>query len=190
MLDLRVYRAAFVPAVLALVVAAFALAERPARPIGDHARARRVRRHARVRDAPRARPTLPDRRRRRRPATRRWPRRACATSCATAAIRGRRRGASSAQTIDGERDADDGRRRARRASTNRRIVVLAHRDAARARVDARRCRAPPRCSSSRASYGGRALRQTLVLVSTSGGSGGIAGARELADASRRARSTR
>jgi hypothetical protein len=33
MLDTRVYRAAFVPAVLALLVAAFALAGRP-RPIG------------------------------------------------------------------------------------------------------------------------------------------------------------
>lgn len=201
MLDPRVYRLAFLPAVLALFVVAFSLEGRPSplrtRAIADAFDPARAYGAQRVRDSllelgarfPDRRPggpgdaALADR---------------VAGSLAAAGF-GVRRTAAEGRTVDGSAPLDTvvG---VRPGLSERRIVVLAHRDALTrpalaelsgtaallelARVFRTRAPAgertggpggPPRLI-------GRDLAKTLVLVSTSGGSGGAAGARAWARA--------
>ena len=169
----------------ALIVCAFSLQDRP-RPLGTTlapdafdgvARAGRPRR---ARRAP-----IPTARARATAATRRWPPRlAAGVPRDGLAYQVSDAVASAAETADGERHADDGHRRARSASPGR--ASSSSPTATRSGAGrARSCRAPRRCSSSRAwSRGGR-LRRTMTFVSTSGGSAGAAGARDLAAPARR-----
>ena len=176
MLDGRIYRAAFVPVLVAVVVVAFSLAERP-RPIGttlapdafDGRRALRML-DTLVRRSPERRPgSLGD----------------DAVAAEVAAVM-RRSGfdddpesrVDEEETIDGETGLTTVIAE-REGREGRRLLVIAERDAA-ARG------APGRLSATAALlelarvFGGRATRRTLTLVSTSGGSGGVAGVRALA----------
>ena len=195
MLDVRVYRAAFLPALVALFVVAFSLQGRPsplrtrevadafdpARAYGSDARATRCCSSARrSRGGARGRPATP-----RSPTA--WP-------PSSAPRASRRRGRPHAgSTLDGEAELATvvG---VRPGLSSRRIVVLAHRDSLYspgladlsgtaallelARIF--RTRAPSAEQDAgepgRPQLIGRDLRKTLVLVSTSGGSGGGAGA--------------
>ena len=130
MLDVRVYRAAFLPALLALFVVAFSLQGRPSplrtRAIADAFDPARAYGSERARDSllqlgaafPRAAAGLGRRRRAGRPRRRRLPRRRAS----------RRRGRPRAgRTVDGETELETvvG---VRPGLSSRRIVVLAHRD--------------------------------------------------------------
>ena len=196
MLDVRVYRAAFIPALIALFVVAFSLQGRPApvrtRAVADAFDPDRAYGGVRVRDSLLQ---LGDAFGERRPG-----------SAGDAAL-GSRVGEvfraagfgvtqtrDQGRTVDGETELDTvvG---VRPGLSSRRIVVLAHRDSLEspgladlsgtaallelARIF--RTRDPageqePAVPGTRQLVG-RDLRKTLVLVSTSGGSGGAAGAR-------------
>ena len=173
-LDPRVYRAAFAPAVLALIVAAFSVRDRP-RPLTtslaadafDQVRVERTLRDLRTR-FPERRPGSPGDR-------------GLAGMVAGAlradqfSVRVRR---FHAQTIDGDRALQDvvG---VRAGLSQRRIVVVAHRDAASSPATAELSGTAALLELGRV-FAGRKLHRTLVLVSTSGGSGGAAGIREWA----------
>jgi hypothetical protein len=194
-LDLRVYRAAFLPALVAVFVVAFSLQSRPA-PVRTRAVADAFD-PARAYGSTRARDSLlelgaafPDRR----PGS--GGDRALADRVAgvfRAAGMQVGRTTTAGRTIDGEADLEtvEG---VRPGLSPRQIVVLAHRDAAaspglaelsgtaallelarvfRTRVSEEEGTDEP----GRPQLVGRDLRRTLVLVSTSGGSGGAAGAR-------------
>ena len=178
MLDSRLYRAAFVPVLFAIVVAAFALAERP-RPIGttlapdafDGRRAFATLSEL-ARTDPRTRPGSPGDQ-------------ALASRVARelrAAIVGERSGSvrvtrTTGETIDGEQRLSTviGERP---GLNDRRIVVVAHRDRA-AEDDRGRLSATAALIELARLYHGRPTRRTLVFASTSGGSGGMAGVRAL-----------
>ena len=200
-LDVRVYRAAFVPALLALFVVAFSLAGRPSaartRAVADAFDPSRAYGSPELRDSllqlgkafPQRRPgssgdaALADRVGR--------VFRAAGLQVSTTRERGR--------TVDGETELETvvG---VRPGLSNRRIVVLAHRDSLDAPGLADlsgtaallelarifRTRVPSAeaetAEPNRPQLVGRDLRKTLVLVSTSGGSGGAAGARAWARA--------
>ena len=197
MLDARVYRAAFVPALLAVFVVAFSLEGRPrpatTRLAADAFDGARTYGGARVRNSlvelggtfPQRRPgstgdaALADR---------------VARTLTAAGFRVSRRqdrgrtvdGTTALETVEGVRPGRSGRR----------IVVLAHRDALAAPGLAELSGTAAllelaRIFRSRDTAGGvpgqrrligRDLRKTLVLVSTSGGSAGAAGARAWAAA--------
>jgi hypothetical protein len=175
MLDSRVYRAAFLPVLLAVIVAAFALGERP-RPIGttlapeafDPVRAGAVLRSLAGR--------FPDRR----PG---GPGDAGLAAEVERTLRGDgfdvRLHRIGADTVDGERTLTTvvGERAGR---DNRRIVVVAQRDAAGRPGLAELSGTAALLELSRL-FRGRATRRTLTLVSTSGATGGQAGARRLVD---------
>jgi len=174
MLDPRVYRAAFVPAVLALIVAAFSLQE-PS-PGSTTSLAPDAFVGARAFDGPGTglRPlaaTFPQRR----------PGGAGDTAIARRMIATFR--AAGLQTIIRRFSANTavGHRRmqdvigVRAGASNRRIVVLAHRDALHAPATADLSGTATLAELARV-FTGRTLGKTLVLVSTSGGSGGSAGA--------------
>ena len=179
-LDSRVYRAALAPALLALFVAAFSLADRPRRSRrtlapdafdGGRARARELQ-----------------------------------ASSARAATRDRAPGSAGDEALAGRvadtlRAAASGSTRAARRRADRPTASGGWRPSSRVRPGlaepphrrrraprrARRagarpsCRARRRCSSWRASFGPRdAAPRTLMLVSTTGGSAGGAGARACA----------
>lgn len=174
MLDLRIYRVGFLPALVALVVVAFALQTRPG-PITTTLPPDAF-------DGPRAVALVealaaryPDRR----PGSE-GDRALADTVAQTFASSGFRVSASDteAQTIDGERTLRTvvGERTGR---VNRRIVVLAHRDAASSPAKAELSGTAALLELARL-YAGRATRRTLTLVSTSGGSGGAAGAADWA----------
>jgi len=175
MLDLRVYRAAFVPALLALVVVAFSF--------GNGERADRTTLPSDAFDGDRATATLrelADRYPDRRPGGRgdeALARRVAATFRATGMRTSSRR--FEAQTIDGSRELTTvvGVRPGNVSA--RRVVVLAHRDAAEPGSRAALSSTAALLELAQV-YSGRAVRKTLVLVSTSGGSGGNAGAQEFA----------
>ena len=181
MLDSRVYRAAFVPVVLAIVVGAFALSERP-RPIGTTLAPDAF-------DGRRAFATLSA-------LSRRYPRtrpgsagdQALATRVeqelrAALEAEGERSGSvrverTTGETIDGEQPLTSVI--AERPGLNtRRIVVVAHRDRA-AEDDRGRLAGTAALVELARLYRGRATRRTLVFVSTSGATGGLAGLRDLA----------
>jgi len=200
-LDVRVYRAAFVPALLALFVVAFSLEGRPSalrtRAVADAFDPARAFGGVQVRDSllqlgeayPERRPggagdaALADR----------------VNAVFRAAGLSVTRSAGSGRTVDGE-TALETVVGVRPGLSSRRIVVLAHRDALAAPGLAElsgtaallelarifRTRAPsgeaPATAEGRPQLVGRDLRRTLVLVSTSGGSGGGAGARAWARA--------
>ncbi len=177
MLDLRIYRAAFLPAVLAMVVAAFALQSRerpiPAAPLAPDAfDGRRA-----IAELEALGRSYPDRR---------------PGSAGDARLAGRvaaslRVGGEfdvsthrfDAQTADGERGLINvvG---VRQGLDPRRIVVIGHRDALQAGSTAQLSSTAALLELARVFRVGRSLRHTLVLVSTSGASAGLAGAREFA----------
>jgi hypothetical protein len=174
MLDLRVYRAAFIPAAFALIVAAFSLQEPPRGSGSSLAPDAFV--GARAFDGPGT--GL-------RPLAAAYPRRQPG-SAGDSGVAGRiistfrtaglqtiiRR--FSAKTPVGRRSMQDiiG---VRAGVSNRRIVVLAHRDSLYSPATADLSGTAALAELARV-FTGRTLRKTLVLVSTSGGSGGNAGA--------------
>ena len=195
-LDVRVYRAAFLPALLALFVAAFSLEGRPSpartRAVADAFDPARAYGSERVRDSLlQLGAAFPDRR----PGS-------AGDTALTARVDQVLRAAgfdvshtrALGRTVDGRTELDTvvG---VRPGLSERRIVVLAHRDSLDspgladlsgtagllelARIF--RTRAPESerdaTETGRPQLIGRDLRKTLVLVSTSGGSGGAAGAR-------------
>ncbi|MBX5442646.1 MAG: M28 family peptidase, partial [Solirubrobacteraceae bacterium] len=175
MLDLRIYRAAFVPAVLALVVAAFSLETRP--------RAITTALPPDAFDAPRAMrllERLAERHPSRRPGSEgdmalaaEVQRTFEATDFEVTAtdVRG--------ETIDGERTLRTvvAERPGRLSGA---IVLVAHRDAAGSPALAELSGTATLMEIARL-LSGRTTRRTIVLVSTSGGSGGAAGAAHWAD---------
>jgi hypothetical protein len=174
MLDVRIYRTAFVPVLVAVVVVAFSLAERP-RPIGttlapdafDGRRALRTL-EGLEREFPERRPgSLGDD-----AVARRVEERLAAAGFETRAT------LTEGQTIDGETALATvvGERAGRE---DRRIVIVAERDAAEP-GSAGRLTATAALLELAEVFEGRRTRRTLTLVSTSGGSGGAAGVRQLA----------
>src|SRR5215218_9991966 len=196
MLDVRVYRAAFLPALLALFVVAFSLEGRPSplrtRAVADAFDPARAYGSERLRDSLlQLGAAFPERR---------------PGSAGDAALADRVAGVfgaagfdvtrtrASGRTLDGETELETvvG---VRPGLSSRRIVVLAHRDSIAspglaelsgtaallelARIFRTRAPESERDASEQGKPQliGRDLRKTLVLVSTSGGSGGGAGAR-------------
>ncbi|HWC26758.1 MAG TPA: hypothetical protein VG474_09255 [Solirubrobacteraceae bacterium] len=179
MIDPRIYRAALVPVVFALVLLAFSLENRP-QPLrtalapdafqGDRAFER----------AYEAREGLSDRYAQRRPGS-------AADDALAAEIAGQMREEGfRVRTVEHEADTIDGRRTlrtviAQRAGTiDERIVVVAHRDAAGARAEAELSGTAALLELTRIFGAPRQTRRTLTLVSTSGGSGRAGGAARLA----------
>ena len=178
MLDLRIYRAAFVPFLVAVVVVAFSLSERP-RPIGttlapDAFSGDRAMKLIEAGDE-RGDPFYD-----RRPGSLGDDALAARVESALKSAGFETRvSLKDGQTIDGDTALATvvGERVGR---NERRILVVAERDAADPG-------SPGRLSATAALvelakvFEGRATRRTLTLVSTSGGSGGLAGVRQLAE---------
>jgi hypothetical protein len=174
-LDVRVYRAAFAPALIALFVAAFSLADRPAGATTPFAPAGF--------DAGRAFTSLSE-------LGKEFPRRRPG-SAADRALADRveetfrannfrvSRSALESRTIDGRQELETvvG---VRPGLSSRRIVVIAHRDARGSPALAELSGTAALLEMARL-FKVRELSSTLVLVSTSGGSGGAAGARAFAE---------
>lgn len=174
MLDPRVYRAAFVPVLFALVLAAFSLGDRP-RPLqttlsadafdGDQA-------FARLQQLGRA---FPDRR----------PGSDGDEKLAGVLAADMRRAGFTVTTLTDEGRTIDGKRRlttvvgTRTGQPGKGIVVVAHRDAVRPGSLAELSGTAALDELARL-FAGRSTRRTLTLVSTSGGSGGSAGAEAFA----------
>jgi hypothetical protein len=185
MLDVRIYRTAFVPVLVALVVVAFSLAERP-RPIGttlapDAFDGRRA-----MRTLDRLAKQFPDRRPgslgddalgRQVGVELRDPRPFDRDRGEEPAFETSER-VRNGQTIDGETGLLTvvGERAGRE---ERRILIVAERDAAVPESKARLSATAALLELARV-FEGRRTRRTLTLVSTSGGSGGVAGVRQLA----------
>jgi hypothetical protein len=178
MLDARIYRAAFVPVLVAVVVVAFSLAERP-RPIGTTLAPDAF-------DGRRAMATLTtlldderDTFRDRRPGS-------LGDDALATHVQAELERTGFAPTVRlTEGDTIDGRTALttvvgeRVGREPRRILVVAERDAA-APPSAGRLSATAALLELARVFEGRPTRRTLTLVSTSGGSGGLAGVRELA----------
>ena len=175
MLDARIYRAALVPVLLAVIVCAFSLQDQPA-PLGTTL-------------APDAFSGA-DANRELRSLVAAYPRRR-AGDAADAALARRVadsfRGMGAAYEVSTpsfEGETIDGRRTlttvlARQVgSPGPELVVVAHRDAARPGAAAELSGTAAMIELARIVAGGR-LRRTVTFVSTSGGSGGAAGARDL-----------
>ena len=186
MLDSRVYRAAFVPVVLAIVVAAFALAERP-RPIGTTLAPDAF-------DGRRALATLSE-------LSRTFPRSrpgSAGDEALARQVETEFRAAIEARDAEDEDEEDVGSVRTERVTgetidgeqtlttvigerpglNNRALVIVAHRDRA-AEGDAGRLAGTAALLELARLYRGRPTRRTLIFVSTSGGSGGLEGLRRL-----------
>ncbi|QEC46723.1 hypothetical protein FSW04_03405 [Baekduia soli] len=173
MLDPRLYRVAFVPVLLALLVAAFSLQDRP-RAVGTTLVPDAF-------DGVRAQQTLDDlvaRYERRRPGS--------ATDDAMASEVARRLRAVVPGTVEQHRyqaDTIDGRRTlvdvvaTRPGAPGPPLVVVAHRDAAGPGARAELSATAALIELATIAADGR-LRRTITFISTSGGSGGFAGARE------------
>lgn len=184
MLDPRLYRAAFAPVLLALVVAAFSLVDRP--------RALTTTLAPDTFDGPRAFASLqglatqfPDRR----PGSagdvalaRRVERDLRSAFCPEAGPAGSCEQVSTrtlpGRTIDGESDLETVVA-TRLGAPGPGIMVLAHRDAAGRPAEAELSGTAALLELARV-FGGRRTARTLTLVSTSGGSGGAASAAQLA----------
>ncbi|HEX8084399.1 MAG TPA: hypothetical protein VF529_08920 [Solirubrobacteraceae bacterium] len=177
MLDVRIYRSAFVPLLVAAVVVAFSLAERP-RPIGttlapDAFSGDRAMRLLQEADDPE------DRFHDRRPGSLgddalsvrvREVFEASGFTTTVRPVKGRTiEGETALPTVIGERTGRD----------ERRILVIAERDAADPGSLGRLSATAALLELARV-FEGRRTRRTLTLVSTSGGSGGVAGIRRLA----------
>ncbi|MCW3002109.1 MAG: hypothetical protein JWQ20_1407 [Conexibacter sp.] len=173
MLDPRLYRVAFVPVLLALLVAAFSLQDRP-RPIGTTLNPEAF-------DGIRAQQTLDD-------LAHRYPDRrpgdaADARLAGEIAAQLRKSVPGTVeehrfqgQTIDGKRDLVDVVA-TRPGVPGPGIVVVAHRDAAAHGAKAELSATAALLELARVAADGR-LRRTITFISTTGGSGGFAGARE------------
>jgi hypothetical protein len=176
MLDARIYRAALVPVLLAVIVCAFSLEGQPApvtttlapdafsggraeRQVADLERAFPARRAGDAADAALGRRVAEELRGM-----------APAYEVSTPSFEG--------ETIDGERTLTTvlGRQVGAPGSE---LVVVAHRDAAERGARAELSGTAVMLELARVVSGGR-LRRTVTFVSTSGGSGGAAGARDLA----------
>jgi hypothetical protein len=180
-LDVRVYRAAFLPALIAVFVAAFSLADRPvptttaSRPTPSTPATRSA--TARTRSATRStssRGTFPTAR----PAPRRRP----AADRVAETFERRERG-TSRPAFEVSRSTASGRTAdletvvgVRPGLSNRRIVVVASRDA-RGHPGRAELSGTAALLELARIYRQRELRKTLVLVSTSGATTGFAGAR-------------
>lgn len=175
MLDLRIYRAAFVPAVLALVVVAFSLQTRP-RPITTALPPDAF-------DGPRAFRLLDG-------LAERYPDRPPGSDGDMALAGEVQRTFAATEFEVSTRDFDaetiDGKRTLRTVVAerpgrlNRAIVVLAHRDAAGSPARAQLSATATLMEIARL-LSGRTTRRSIMLVSTSGGSGGDAGAADWAE---------
>jgi hypothetical protein len=173
MLEPRLYRVAFVPVLLALLVAAFSLQDRP-RPIGTTQAPEAF-------DEIRADQTLED-------LARRFPVRRPGDAADTRlageiASRLRQSVPGTVEehhfrgdTIDGERDLINVVA-TRPGAPGPPIVVVAHRDAAKPGSKAELSATATLLELARVAADGR-LRRTITFISTAGGSGGFAGARE------------
>ena len=193
MLNARLYRAALVPFLFALAVAAFSLGGRPlplastlAPDAFEGARA------FAGPQAPRRRPSPSGGRAA--PATSAGAARSRDRSRPRRHRRGRLLGARAerveGQTIDGERTLTQRDRRSGPGSTNATpIVIVAHRDAAARGSRAELSGTAALLELARV-FAARETKRTIMLVSTSGGSGGDAGAARAARPSCTARSTR
>jgi acetylornithine deacetylase/succinyl-diaminopimelate desuccinylase-like protein len=173
MLDPRLYRVAFVPVLLALLVAAFSLQDRP-RPVGTSQSPEGF-------DGFRAQQTLENDLSRY--ADRRPGSAADAQMAAFVAAQLRRSVPGTveehrytAKTIDGKRDLVDVVA-TRPGQPGPGLVVVAHRDAAAPGSTAELSSTAALLELARVAADGR-LRRTITFISTSGGSGGFAGAGE------------
>ncbi|MDX6639671.1 MAG: hypothetical protein QOF12_682 [Solirubrobacteraceae bacterium] len=185
-LDPRLYRAAFVPLLLVLVVAAFSLVDRP-RPLQttlapdafDGTRALATLQGLAA-QAPVRRPGDAGDQRLARVVEKAFrsafcPHTGVASACSAVSVRD-----ISGHTIDGERDLETVVA-TRLGRPGPGIVVIAHRDAAGRGAQAELSGTAALLELARV-FSGRSTRRTLTLVSTSGGSGGAAGAAQLAGA--------
>jgi hypothetical protein len=177
MLNGRLYRAAFLPFVLVLVVAAFSLAGRP-EPLrsslapdafeGQRAYAETL---SLAREFPHRRPGSAG--------DRALAGRVARTLRALGGTAGGgftvRTHSFSAQTIDGERELQDVVAQRPGSTAEAPIVILAHRDAAGPGARAELSGTAALLELARV-FAARETQRTIVLVSTSGGSGGDAGA--------------
>lgn len=179
MSDPRLYRAALIPVLFALVLLGFSLEDRP-RPLtatlapdafaGDRAFARAYGGTASLADR------FPDRR----------PGSAGDNGLADVVAAQMREAGFTVRTVVHEGDTIDGRRALRTVIAERpgtvdeRIVVVAHRDAAGHRAEAELSGTAALLELARVFGAPRQTQRTLTLVSTSGGSGGAAGAAALA----------
>jgi hypothetical protein len=183
-LDPRLYRAAFAPILLALVVAAFSLMERP-KPLtttlapdafdGPRAFAKLQGLAAQFPDR---RPGGPGDTGLARRVEHEFQREFCpgaepGAPCEAVSVR-----TFSAQTVDGEADLETVVA-TRLGQPGPGLMVVAHRDAAGRPAEAALSGTAALLELARV-FGGRRTQRTLTLVSTSGGSGGAAGAAELA----------
>lgn len=177
MLDPRIYRAALVPVLLAVLVAAFSLQDRP-RPIGTTLAPDAFSGDAAARLVENLAVTYP----RRRPgdAGDEALARRIAQELEVLGPRSVRLRTAKAQTIDGERELTTviGRRI---GAPGPGLVVVAHRDAAAAGAKAELSGTAAMLEIARIAGTGR-VRRTITFVSTSGGSGGAAGAAAAVDA--------
>jgi hypothetical protein len=180
MMDPRIYRAAFVPVLFALILAAFSLENRP-RPLSTTLAPDAFEGATAFTDAYGARGLarrFPDRR----PGS-------LGDEQLADVIATRMRSTPGFRVRTEVRDGEtiDGKRQLRtviaeRAGTvDERIVVIAHRDAAGRRAAPELSGTAALLELVRVFGAPRQTRRTLVLVSTSGGSGGAAGAAALAD---------
>ncbi len=179
MFDPRIYRAALIPVLFAFVLLAFSLENRP-QPMRsslapDAFQANRAFDRAYGRNGLADR--FPDRR----------PGSDGDTALATTVAGQMRTLGFRVRTVEHEGDTIDGRKTLRtviaeRPGTNdERLVVVAHRDAAGRRAEAELSGTATLLELARIFGAARATRHTITLVSTSGGSGGAAGAVHLAD---------
>lgn len=173
MLDSRLYRAAFVPLLLGILLAAFALSDQP-RPIGTTLAPDAFDGRAAFGILTDLERTFPNRR----PGS--AGDEALATRLETELSDGgfsTRRVSEQAETIDGEETFSTviGERTGRNP---RRLLVIAQRDASEPGSVAQLSGTATLVALARL-FRGRSVRRTLTLVSTSGGTGGAAGVRRL-----------
>jgi Peptidase family M28 len=181
MLEGRIYRAAFVPLAIVLAVVAFSLTARPGpatsplAPDAFEGQKALAELQQLVAEFPDRRPGSP--------ADAKLARRVASTIKGLGGTAGG--GFSvhiaevSAQTIDGERTLQTVIARRPGSTGESPIVILAHRDAARRGSAAQLSGTAVLLELARV-FAARQTRRTIVLVSTSGGSGGDAGARAFA----------
>src|SRR5215218_488926 len=180
MIDPRIYRAALVPVLLAFVLLAFSLENRP-QPMRTALAPDEFRGDRAFDRAYEPGDGLSDRYRDRRPGS-------DADNRFAAQIAGQMGDAGfRVRTLAHDGDTIDGRRRLRtviaerRGTIDERIVIVAHRDAAGRRAEAELSGTAALLELAHIFGAPRQARHTLTLVSTSGGSGGAAGAARLAE---------
>jgi len=179
MIDPRIYRAALAPVLLAFVLLAFSLENRP-QPMRTSVPPDAFTGERAFKRAYGSGVGLSQRFPDRRPGSEADNRMAAeiAAQMRAAAFRVR--------TVQREADTIDGRQRLRTVIARRRgtideqIVIVAHRDAAGRRAEAELSGTAALLELTRIFGAPRQARHTLTLVSTSGGSGGAAGAADLA----------